>query len=513
MKDNSEGKIRKLRDLIRIVNKLKKTGKKIVLCHGVFDLIHPGHIRHFAQAKKLGDVLIVTLTGDRFVKKGPDRPLFNQQLRSEVLASISDIDYVSAVDCESAVEIIKKLKPEIYVKGPDYKNRDISLGIPRKLEEEEEAIKSVGGKLIFTDDRIVFSSSRLIDNYLDVYPAKTKDYLDKLKLKYSADAILKKLSLFTNLKILVIGDAIIDQYHYCLPLGKSSKESVMVHRYISEESFLGGTLATANHIASLSRKVTLLTLLGRKKSLEGFIRKNLKPEVQPIFFYRNGCGTIIKRRFLDSFTKQKLFQLSVINDDFLPKKLEKKIIKFLKVIIKKYDLVVVNDYGHGMITDKIIQLICNRAKFLALNVQANSANYGFNVITKYPRADYICIDEQEIRLATHDRFTDLAVLIPRIYKQMKCKHMVITRGASGSISFSQKIGFHEVPALTEKIIDRVGAGDALFAISSPCVYSDMDINLVAFIGNVAGAMQVQTVGNKKQIEFGDMARFMIRLLK
>lgn len=506
-------KVKRLRDLGRISEKLKKEGKKIILCHGVFDLIHPGHIRHFNSAKKHGDILIVTITSDKFVKKGPGRPIFNQFLRAEVLSSIEYIDYIGIVDSESAIEAINVIKPDAYIKGPDYKNRKILANVPRKLDSETGAVESYGGKVIFTDDDIVFSSSKLINDHLEVYDPRTKKYFDNLRNKYTLDYIVERLNRLKKLKIMVIGDAIIDQYHYCQPMGKSSKEPIMVHQYISEETFLGGTLATASHLSSLAENITLVTALGRDMSFEKFIKKHLKPAINPVFFYQPNKSTIIKRRYLYGYTGQKLFQVSYLDDNFISEAVEKKIIRYIKKEIKKYDMVVVNDFGHGFLTEKIIKAICKEANFLALNVQANSANYGFNVITKYPRADYICIDEQEIRLATHNKFGNLEGLIKKIFAQLGCKYMIVTRGNEGAVSYSKAHGFSTTPALTSKVVDRVGAGDALFAITSPCVYDKIDYDLIPFFGNVAGALQVQIVGNRTPIEYSGMVKFMTRLLK
>src|SRR3990167_1547202 len=161
------GKIKGISELGKLVLQMKKEGKKIVHCHGVFDLIHPGHIRHLASAKKNGDILVVTVTADRYVKKGPGRPIFNQNLRTEVLSSLEQIDYVAIIDSESAVPAIRKIKPHFYVKGPDYRHRKKIEALPRKLADEEKAVKAVGGKLIFSVDDIIFSSSRLINQYHD----------------------------------------------------------------------------------------------------------------------------------------------------------------------------------------------------------------------------------------------------------------------------------------------------------------------------------------------------------
>jgi rfaE bifunctional protein kinase chain/domain/rfaE bifunctional protein nucleotidyltransferase chain/domain len=513
MKSNYQTKIKNFPALIREIAKHKKDGKIIVHCHGVFDLIHPGHIRHLESAKNHGDILIVTITADKFVNKGPGRPIFNQDLRAEVLASIETVDYVAVVNSFSAIDSIKKLKPDYYVKGPDYIYRKKISKIPRKLDDEEKTVKYYGGKLIFTDD-IVYSSSKLINEHLDVYSPATKKYLDLLRSKYNADFVISQLNSLSSIKTLIIGDAIIDQYHYCLPLGKSSKEPVMVHQYISDESFIGGTLATANHLSSLVDDITLVTLLGSDKSSRRLISKKLKKKITRAFFYQNNGTTVIKRRFIDENTKQKLFQISFLKEDFiLSEKIEREILDFLKSELHKYQLVVVNDFGHGLMTEKIVRQICSKANFLALNVQANSANYGFNIVTKYPIADYVCIDEQEIRLATHDRYSNIQDLIKKIYKKMKCKKIIVTKGPKGAIFYSQETGFISAQSLTAKIVDRVGAGDALFAITAPCAYKDVESTLIPFLGNAAGAIKVQVVGNKKQIEFPELTKFITRLLK
>ncbi|KKS97801.1 MAG: cytidyltransferase [Candidatus Gottesmanbacteria bacterium GW2011_GWA2_43_14] len=507
------GKIKRINELAKIALNLRKTGKKIVHCHGVFDLLHPGHIRHLESAKKNGDVLVVTVTADAYVTKGPGRPIFNHNLRAEVLSALEQIDYVSIVESDSAVPAIRKIKPDFYVKGPDYRKRRNIKDLPQKLADEEKAVKAAGGKLIFSHDDIIYSSSKLINQYLDVFPPKTRHYLETIGRKYTSDDIAGKLLKLKPLKVLIIGDAIIDQYVYCLPLGKSSKEPIMVHRHITEESYLGGSLAAANHMSSLSGNVEILSVLGSKNSFENFIGKNLNHTVKRQFYFWEDRETIVKRRFLDAFTKQKLFQISYLGEDDIPKVVEDKIMNYLRKNLNSFDLVVVYDFGHGLFTPKIVKYLCSKAPFLALNVQANSANYGFNIITKYSRADYICIDEQEIRLATHKKHDDLRQLIRKIYKKMKCRNMIITRGPYGSDGYFRGKGFLNSPALTDKIVDRVGAGDALFAVTAPCMAKGLENDLTAFIGNVAGALQIQTVGNKKPVEFAEMIKFVNRLLK
>jgi rfaE bifunctional protein kinase chain/domain/rfaE bifunctional protein nucleotidyltransferase chain/domain len=505
-------KIISIDTLIKTVRKLKKDGKKIVHCHGVFELLHPGHIRYFKTAKALGDILIVSISADKFVNKGATRPVFNENLRAEVLSAIETIDYIVIVLAKDAVSLIEKLQPHVFVIGADNNKKRTKLTTATAPLPEEAAVALYGGLVHFADD-IIFSSSHLINQYLNIYPLPTKKYLDDFRQKYTAEEIIAYLRQIKRLKILVIGDSKIDEYHYCNTLGKSSKEPLVVYQFKSAEAFAGATLATANHLSTLTDTVELVSLLGEKQTFEKFIGTNLDKHITTKFFYHPRANTTVTRRYLDVATKQKLFQVSFINDQEIDQTVESKVSEYLKSIINRYDLVVVNDFGHGFLTSRLIKLICKKAKFLALNVQANSANYGFNVITKYPRADYVCIDEHEIRLATHNKYASINDLIKLMYRKLKCKQMLVTRGAFGSIGYSTRHVFFETPALSNRVIDRVGAGDALFAITAPCVYLGLPEEIVGFIGNVAGAMKVQTLGNKYTLQFPEIANYITYLLK
>ena len=141
-------KIFNLEELKKKISVEKKKGKKIVLCHGVFDLLHVGHIKHFKSAKKSGDFLLVSITSDQFVNKGPGRPVFNHNLRSEAISSLECVDAVFINNFQTPVNLIKLIKPNIYFKGPDYK--DYKNDISGQIQKETAAIRKVGGKRFFT---------------------------------------------------------------------------------------------------------------------------------------------------------------------------------------------------------------------------------------------------------------------------------------------------------------------------------------------------------------------------
>src|SRR5260221_8507341 len=199
-------KLKTLEQLSTILEHIKSQGKTVVHSHGVFDLLHLGHIRHFEQAKGMGDVLVVTITEDKYVNKGPHRPALHQDIRVEMLAALEMIDFVAVNPAPLAVEAIKAIRPNIYVKGSEYRvaAEDITGGIT----PETEAIRSVGGEIRFTED-IVFSSSSLINRFMSSFSSDVDDYLEDFRNRHSSDEVLSWLDKAYTTRPLVIGEAII----------------------------------------------------------------------------------------------------------------------------------------------------------------------------------------------------------------------------------------------------------------------------------------------------------------
>lgn len=502
-------KILPIHGLADKVEELKKKGKTVVLCHGVFDLMHPGHIKHLQVAKKEGDFLVVTLTPDKYVNKGPGRPVFNEVLRAETLASLTAVDFVAVNKWKTAVETIKTVKPSIYVKGSDYAapEKDLTGGILH----EKDAIESVGGRLHFTNE-ITFSSTELLNKFFSVFSDETKEFLAGFKKKYSAEDVVGRLKALRDLKVLVIGDTIIDEYHYCRGMNKPPKDNIISTKFVSEERFAGGVLACANHLAGFCAKVDLVTCLGTADSKEEYILEHLKPNVRHKFFYRNDTCTVVKRRFVDPVFLTKLFEVSFLEDYVLPDKETRQIKTYLEGCAHKYDLVLVTDFGHGFINREIINSL-RKAKFLAVNAQSNSANLGYNLITKYDRMDYLCIDEPEVRLAAHNKYGEIQGIIKKLAGELKSGRASITRGHLGSVTYDKKKGFASCPIFSGKVVDRVGAGDAYLSLTAPLAASGAEMDLVAFVGNAVAAIKVGIVCNRSSIEPVELYKFITTLLK
>ena len=357
-------KIKSWQEIDEALEKDRLKGLRIVQCHGVFDLLHPGHIRHFREAKAQGDKLIVSLTPDRFVNKGPGRPAFPEHLRLESLAALADVDYVVLNDTPDAISAIQKIRPAFYVKGKEY--ADHAADVTGKIAEEVRAVERAGGQVYYTDD-IVFSSSSLLNKYFDSMPKEVVEFLNEFKKSHSSDAILEKIESLSNLKVLVIGDAIIDEYQYTEPMGQSGKGIHMVARCLDKEVFLGGSLIIANHLAQFAKEVTLVSALGRKCPYVNFISHHLDPRVTPRFTTLEDTATLVKKRYVlkDGKTLTKLFETYSGQEEPLHPDQTGEIVHFLQKQAAQYDLVLACDFGNGFTNHPIIEAISEVPTFLA----------------------------------------------------------------------------------------------------------------------------------------------------
>lgn len=489
--------IKTVDELGRLVAGQKEQGRIVVHCHGVFDLLHIGHIKHLEAARKLGDLLVVTLTPDRFVNKGPHRPAFPEQLRAEALAALSCVDWVSINEWPTAVETLRLLKPSIYVKGGEY--RDASRDVTGKIAEEESAVRESGGRIAYTDD-ITFSSSRLINQHMSPYAEVVKDYVAGLAKRHSMEDIVNYVRLSRGLKVLVVGEAIIDEYQYCAAIGKSSKEPTLVVKMLSSEKFAGGILALGNHVAGFCDRVTVLTMLGAQHSQEAFIRSHMKENVEKVFLVRQDAPTIVKRRLIEQYFFMKIMEVYEINDLELSEADNANFCKALEEQVARHDVVIVVDYGHGLLSRDAIDILTSKSKFLAVNAQSNAGNLGYHTISMYPRADYITMTEGEARLEARNRSGELRKIVADVAGKVRCERVIVTRGKNGCLCYDAKQGFFEIPAIAGKVVDRIGAGDAFLSISALCAAQGTPIELAGFVGSAAAAQAVATVGNKDPVD-------------
>jgi cytidyltransferase-like protein len=505
-------KVWELDALAEHLETVRAEGRRVVLCHGVFDPLHIGHIRYFRAAAAHGDVLVVTVTPDRFVNRGPNRPVFSEALRAEAIASLDCVAYVAINSWPMATETIRLLKPSVYAKGADYK--DASKDRTGGISLERDAVEGVGGEIVFTDE-LTFSASNLAIHHLGLHSEEVSTFLTAFSQRHAAHEVLGYLDSARDLKVLVIGETIIDEYQYCTAIGKSSKEPMLAVRHDTSETFAGGILAVGNHVANFSDQVSLITQLGGYDSYADFISRALSPRINATYLRRKESPTIVKRRFIDSYFFQKLLEVYEIDGTPMTQAEDDVLCDALRRSVPDFDLVIVVDFGHGMLSKHAIQTICDNARFLTVNVQSNAGNLGYHTISRYPRADYICVTETEVRLETRERLADVREMLRKIGRDMHCQRITVTRGGNGCLSYQACTEFYDVPALIgqQQIVDRVGAGDAFLSVAALCAVQAAPMDVVGFVGNAVAAQAVATVGNRSAVDRAVLMQHIESLLK
>ena len=467
-------------------------------------------MRYFNEAKSFGDILIVTITPDSHVNKGPGRPIFSESLRAEAISELASVDHVSINLWENAVETIRLVKPNYYVKGPDY--RELENDPTGGIYDEKSAIEEVGGQLKTTTGQ-TFSSTNLINRSYPRHSEEVNTFLESFSDRYPIQQAVDFLTNATNLKILVLGETIIDEYVYCSTLGKTGKEPVLAAKELGSEKFAGGIIAVANNIASFNANVSMLTCIGSANSQYDFVCEKLDQNIETFFVHNKQAPTIIKRRFIENYPFQKLFETYIIDDSAATAEEIAEFKNQLDSLLPQFDLVIVTDYGHGMIGPDEVDILRKKSQFLCVNTQVNAGNLGFNTASKYAGADFLCVSEDEIRLDARDKTGNLQNIVETTSTKLDCQNIIITRGQEGCLCYSNEEGFSTVPAISTEVRDRIGAGDALFAVASLLACQKAPIELAGFIGNIAGAQAVSTVGHRTSLSKISLIKHVESLLK
>jgi len=474
--------------------KSKHQGKTIIHCHGVFDLIHCGHLEYFKSAKALGELLVVTITSDKYVNKGPYRPHFTDMVRAEMLSAFEIIDFVSISNYPTAREAISLLKPDCYVKGPDYKDasKDLSGGII----DEELAVRKNGGEIVFTSPKETFSSTSLINENFSSWSDAQIDVIDGIKALGGNDALLSVFKEMKKLKVMVIGEPIIDVYVFSQPEGISSKSPSISARRLYKETYPGGSLAIANSLSDFVDEVHLFAPYGYEdmKTIEK-VDKRICIHAPILREY----SAPKKTRFVEPDKLQRFFQDNDIqNDIWLEQRVQKtKFINDILDLSHHVDLILMCDFGHGLFEGEVLQLMGCLEEFKTLNCQTNSSNQPFNSYTKHKHDfNYLSIDLREARLAFSDHDSKPLDLFSKLYKT---KHQVsMTLGSGGSLYSGDK-KIIECPTFTDKVLDATGAGDSYFAITSLMTRLGAQSEFVPFVGNVYAGLSTRGLANKQSV--------------
>ena len=342
---------------------------------------------------------------------------------------------------------------------------------------------------------------------------EAKKALQTISKKYSLQSINKIFEKAQKLKVLVIGETIIDQYNFCEALGKSGKEPYLALKDLYFENYLGGAAAIANNLAEFCKEIKLVSMIGEKQEHINFIKKKIHSKIDTIFFRKKNSPTILKKRFIDNITKSKLFGIYSINDDNISKKDDEAISKYIKKIINKFDLIIISDYGHGFISNKTALKICSKKRFIALNAQINASNIGYHSLQKYKNINSIIINETELRHELRNKNGDIYALSKQLKNKLKTKNLLVTRGKNGAILINDKNQLIECPAYANNVVDRVGAGDSMLSIISLLVKIGAPHDLSLLLGSFAGAASVESIGNSTFLKKKNFLRHLEFALK
>lgn len=491
---------------------LKCEGKTIALCHGVFDLLHAGHVIHLEQAKKMADILVVSITAAQYVRKGPGRPYFDDDMRMKVLSALECVDYVMLSEGYTVDDIIESVEPDIYVKGEEYAKADED--ITGKIAEEKALVEKHGGKLMFTTGE-VFSSTKLINTAMSGLSDEVRRYMEDFKTRHDMKEIRNYADQISRLKVLVVGDVIIDKYTYCNVQGMMSKDMGYSARLSHSEEYLGGAVAITRHLAAFTDDVTLMSIIGNEEEIRLRLFDEIADKVHLKLMYSTEFPTIVKHRYLSHDEKREEYKkIFAINN--IPQKMcyeEDVLTSFKERLDEKtgdYDVVFLCDFGHGLIDREVIDIIEKKAKYLVLNCQTNSTNRGMNVITKYSRADAFSLDQQELKLAYPEYSLDERVSLKKLSGHLGGNGW-LTRGSKGAYGVRNG-DIHECPAFVLKVKDTVGAGDAFFAAAGIFAAAGAPAEIGTFIGNIGGALGANIVGNKDSLEKVNVLKYASTLM-
>lgn len=511
MEEKNKKKVIEFDKLITIRSLHPKS--KITHCHGVFDVLHAGHLAYFESAKKFGDLLVVTVTSDEFVNKGPGRPYFNAAIRAKMLAALEVVDYVAINRNPLAVPAILALKPHFYVKGPDYKNRasDITGGI----FEEEAATESSGGRLVFTDDE-TFSSTTLINKFFTPWEEQQEKIIKRVKADGGMNCFEEILHAISKEVVHVIGEPIVDTYRFCQPENLSSKSPSVSARYLYEENYAGGALAIANHLSDFVKDVNLFCTHGGEPYFNSLLLEKMDPRVRIIGDVIQNFPTPRKTRYISIHNAQRIFEVTDLRSDQWQHHSAENFCQRLLGSNSKDKTTIIADFGHGLFEGRVLDVIKDLEGFVGLNVQTNSSNFGFNLYNKHKKFSFLSIDTREAHLAYQNRTIpplDLARRISRDSEHVGAS-VVVTRGAHGAyyIPANTETEF-DCPAFADSVVDATGAGDAFFAMTSLLVKIQCPHSFVPFLGNVFAGLKTKIMGNKTSVSRAQFIKAVATILK
>lgn len=461
---------------------------KTIFVSGTFNIVHPGHQRLLRFAKSLGKKLIVGIYSDKLLN---DKSFINEDLRVEVVKSLSYVDKAIIIK-NSVSKTITNLKPDIVVKGKEFEKR---------FNIEKDLVSSYGGKLIFSSGDIAFSSSEILNkefyNLNENKITLPKEYINRHKIE--KENLINIINKFSNLKVCVIGDLILDEFIICEPVGMSQEDPTLVVTPTEKKLFIGGAGIVAAHCAALGAKTNFISVVGKDD-----LGKKSKSMLEDKGVYVNLINdvsrqTTLKQRFRKY--NQSLLKISHFQNHSISSEIQYELIKSLDKIINNIDVVILSDFNYGVLTKPLINKIVKKCKSKKIFMSADSQSSSqFGDIGKYNNLNLITPTEHEARLSTRNTEDGLVILTEELLKQTKSKNILLKLGREGVFIHNGKktkksFKTDRIRALNNSPQDASGAGDSLLSVSTLSLHLGASIWEAGLLGSVAASIQVSRLGN------------------
>jgi rfaE bifunctional protein kinase chain/domain/rfaE bifunctional protein nucleotidyltransferase chain/domain len=464
--------------------------KKVIMCHGTFDLVHPGHIRHLMYAKDHADVLVASLTSDSHINKANFRPFVPQDLRAMNLAALECVDYVIIDDNETPIENLKFIQPDFFAKGYEYS----ADGIHPKTREEMAVIESYGGELLFTPGDLVLSSSAIIETTPpNLATEKLLALLHSEGLNFGD--LKTALTKLKGVKVHVVGDTIVDSYTYCSLIGGTAKTPTFSVKHDREVDFAGGAAVVAKHLREAGAEVVFSTVLG-DDALKDFVLNDLEAsgiECHPVI--DSTRPTTQKNAFITN--GYRLLKVDKLDNRPIS---EHEVGALQGELAKhKVDVVVFSDFRHGIFNKVTIPQLADAIPEGAARVADSQVANRWGNILEFQDFDLITPNEREARFALGDQDSTVRPMALDLYKKAGCKLLILKLGERGIITYrapSHEVrAFFTVDSFADRVVDAVGAGDALLSYAALSMVATKSNVIGSILGALAAAVACEHDGN------------------
>lgn len=490
----AKDKILTLPELLDFRLRARADNQTLVHCHGCFDIVHPGHIQHLEFARSLGDRLVVSISADTHVNKGVNRPLIPDDLRAASVAALQCVDAVYINPNPTAVELLNSLQPDIYVKGREYEK----IHDPRFMAERD-AVTTHGGRVVYSSGEIIYSSTELIRsmNRRGFDQDRITRFTDQYGL--STPHLHQLLHRSRGLKILVIGDYLLDRYHFCDAAGVAGEAPMMSLRSLQQQDFDGGAAVVALHLAGLGANPILFTSLADDSaSHQTELRlRSAGVDVQSI---RQRRQLVTKNRYL--VEQQKLLKVDEGAESPLDSRAEESLAGKILQAADGAAAAIFTDFGYGTLTagllERILPTLRAKVPILTADISGPRSN-----LLQFKHVNLLCPTEREVRQTLHDFTSGLGAVVWNLLHQTGAKQALITLGKQGLLTFDspgdasegQRLQSEYLPAMAGHAIDPLGCGDALLATASLCLAAGGSLYAAALLGSLAAALEAEQIGN------------------